>query len=57
VVRGWLGDDTISARPKSSTDRDVKRETNKLILSAGRGLVENLRYEGVGKPLGLGTVI
>lgn len=36
---------------------DEDRATNKLVLNAGRGLVEKLRYEGVGKPLGLGAVI
>jgi hypothetical protein len=31
--------------------------SNKLILGARRALVDKLRYEGVGKPLGLGTTI
>jgi charged multivesicular body protein 7 len=57
VAKGWPVDNTISTRPSTSTNGDVERETNKLMLNAGRGLVENLRYEGVGKPLGLGTVI
>lgn len=34
-----------------------EQESNKLILRAGRGLVEELRFPGVGKPLGLGAVI
>lgn len=32
-------------------------ETNRLVLSAERGIAERLRYEGVGKPLGLGAVV
>ena len=34
-----------------------EKELNKLILRAGRGLVEELRFPGVGKPSGLGAVI
>lgn len=57
MAKGWLGDDIVGLRPSLCTDGFAKRETNKLILSAGRTLVENLRHEGVGKPLGLGTII
>ncbi|KIM87189.1 hypothetical protein PILCRDRAFT_815664 [Piloderma croceum F 1598] len=59
VTRGWLVENTTSTRPSSGpgTNEIVGKETDKLILNAGRGLVESLRYEGVGKPLGLGTVI
>ena len=49
MARGWLG-----TNPSLG---NAEKETDKLILSAGRGLVENLRYEGIGKPLGLGAVI
>lgn len=34
-----------------------EQEPNRLILRAGHGLVEELRFPGVGKPLGLGAVI
>jgi charged multivesicular body protein 7 len=49
VARGWL-----STKPSLDS---AEKETDKLILGADRGLVENLRYEGIGKPLGLGAVI
>lgn len=45
ISRGWQGSD----RPDGMS--------NKLILGARRALVDKLRYEGVGKPLGLGTTI
>jgi charged multivesicular body protein 7 len=35
----------------------METESDKLIFSAGRNLIESLRCEGVGKPLGLGAVI
>ncbi|KAG2111664.1 Snf7-domain-containing protein [Suillus discolor] len=43
--RGWQGSDGSDGT------------SNKLILGARRALVDKLRYEGVGKPLGLGTTI
>ncbi|KAG2158232.1 Snf7-domain-containing protein [Suillus bovinus] len=43
--RGWQGSDGSDGT------------SNKLILGARRVLVDKLRYEGVGKPLGLGTTI
>lgn len=45
VVRGWQAHATEA------------RETNKLVLSASRELAERFRFEGVGKPLGLGAII
>jgi charged multivesicular body protein 7 len=59
VARGWPVEHTISTRSRSDPDTNeiVEKESDKLILNAGRGLAESLRYEGVGKPLGLGTVI
>ncbi|KAG1827170.1 Snf7-domain-containing protein [Suillus subaureus] len=45
ISRGWQGSDGPDGT------------SNKLILGARRTLVDKLRYEGVGKPLGLGTTI
>ncbi|KAG1782619.1 Snf7-domain-containing protein [Suillus placidus] len=45
ISRGWQGSDGFDGT------------SNKLILGARRALVDKLRYEGVGKPLGLGTTI
>ncbi|KAG1754636.1 Snf7-domain-containing protein [Suillus lakei] len=45
ISRGWQGSDGSDGT------------SNKLILGARRTLVDKLRYEGVGKPLGLGTTI
>ena len=36
---------------------DGERARNRLVLSAGRELIDGLRVEGVGKPLGLGAVV
>jgi charged multivesicular body protein 7 len=42
----------------SGKGKEVDNRTrNKLVLGAGRELVEGLRVEGVGKPLGLGAVV
>lgn len=57
MSRGWQTDSGLSTKASSSTGVDEGKETNKLVLNAGRRLVENLRYDGVGKPLGLGAVI
>lgn len=54
VSRGWQSEYNVV---RSDESEDDKKETNKLVLSAGISLVERLRYEGVGKPLGLGAVI
>lgn len=45
ISRGWQGSDGPDGT------------SNKLVLGARRTLVDKLRYEGVGKPLGLGTTI
>ncbi|KAG1877987.1 Snf7-domain-containing protein [Suillus subalutaceus] len=45
ISRGWQGSDGPDGT------------SNKLILGARRTLVDKLRYEGVGKPLGLGSTI
>ncbi|OAX38935.1 hypothetical protein K503DRAFT_122340 [Rhizopogon vinicolor AM-OR11-026] len=45
ISRGWQGHDGSDGT------------SNKLVLGARRALVDKLRYEGVGKPLGLGTTI
>ncbi|KAG0699639.1 Snf7-domain-containing protein [Suillus ampliporus] len=45
ISRGWQGSDGSDGT------------SNKLVLGARRALVDRLRYEGVGKPLGLGTTI
>lgn len=45
ISRGWQGHDGSDGT------------SNKLVLGARRVLVDKLRYEGVGKPLGLGTTI
>lgn len=34
-----------------------RQNTSKLVLNAGQSLVNNLRVEGTGKPIGLGAVI
>ncbi|KAG2356131.1 hypothetical protein BDR07DRAFT_1301345 [Suillus spraguei] len=45
ISRGWQGSDGPDGT------------SNKLVLGVRRALVDKLRYEGVGKPLGLGTTI
>ncbi|KAG2078192.1 hypothetical protein BDR04DRAFT_1147864 [Suillus decipiens] len=45
VSRGWQGSDGPDGT------------SNKLVLGVRRALIDKLRYEGVGKPLGLGTTI
>jgi charged multivesicular body protein 7 len=45
ISRGWQGHDGSDGT------------SNKLVLGARRALVDKLRYDGVGKPLGLGTTI
>jgi charged multivesicular body protein 7 len=57
VSMGWQVDDTITTTEGPNQLANNERETNKLVLNAARRLVERLRYEGVGKPLGLGAVI
>ncbi|KAG6329260.1 hypothetical protein ID866_9828 [Astraeus odoratus] len=58
VVRGWQ---TENNSPKKSKDVEMEEEeenrSNKLVLGARRSLVDRLRYDGVGKPLGLGHTI
>ncbi|KAH7929705.1 Snf7-domain-containing protein [Leucogyrophana mollusca] len=56
VSRGWQAEDTGKLKGKDN-DEKFENRSNKLVLSARRPLVEKLRFEGVGKPLGLGTTI
>src|ERR1700733_12822606 len=46
IARGWPVENTISTRPSSGPGANEvgEKETDKLILSAGRDLVESLRY-------------
>ena len=37
--------------------RDMANTSGRLVLHAGRSLMDSLKVEGVGKPLGLGVVI
>ncbi|KIJ16763.1 hypothetical protein PAXINDRAFT_75026 [Paxillus involutus ATCC 200175] len=53
VSRGWQTDITSPQQGKE----DVASQSNKLVLSARRAIVDKLRYDGVGKPLGLGSTI
>lgn len=39
------------------TGEEADAWSNKLILSAQRSVVDRLRYDGVGKPLGLGHTV
>ncbi|KAF8843549.1 hypothetical protein BDN67DRAFT_896692 [Paxillus ammoniavirescens] len=53
VSRGWQTDIASPLQGKE----DVASQSDKLILSARRAIVDKLRYDGVGKPLGLGSTI
>lgn len=53
MSRGWQTDITSPQQGKE----DVASQSNKLVLSARRAIVDKLRYDGVGKPLGLGSTI
>ncbi|KIK98727.1 hypothetical protein PAXRUDRAFT_133647 [Paxillus rubicundulus Ve08.2h10] len=53
VSHGWQTDITSPQQGKE----DVASHSNKLVLSARRTIVDKLRYDGVGKPLGLGSTI
>lgn len=60
VSRGWQTE-TTSPQNGKETDpaQDVEREnqSNKLVFGARRVVVDRLRYDGVGKPLGLASTI
>ncbi|KAH7913753.1 Snf7-domain-containing protein [Hygrophoropsis aurantiaca] len=53
VSQGWQVDEPSTHKGKLNSDL----RANKLVLNARRPLVEKLRFEGVGKPLGLGSTI
>lgn len=59
VSRGWQTETTSLQKGQGTDARDVEREnqSNKLVFGARRVVVDRLRYDGVGKPLGLASTI
>ncbi|KAL4067921.1 Snf7-domain-containing protein [Scleroderma citrinum] len=58
VLRGWQAENAGSQKGKGIEVKDeADNWSNKLVLGAKRSLVDRLRYDGVGKPLGLGHTI
>ncbi|KAI9570451.1 Snf7-domain-containing protein [Boletus coccyginus] len=59
VSRGWQTETTSPQKGKETDAQDIEREnqSNKLVFGARRVVVDRLRYDGVGKPLGLASTI
>ncbi|KAF9218338.1 hypothetical protein BS17DRAFT_742320 [Gyrodon lividus] len=57
VSRGWQTDITSGQQGNEPDSQDAANQSNKLVLGARRAIVDKLRYDGVGKPLGLGSTI
>ncbi|KAF8136755.1 Snf7-domain-containing protein [Boletus edulis] len=59
VSRGWQTETTHPQNGKETDAQDVEpqNQSNKLVFCARRAVVDRLRYEGVGKPLGLASTI
>ncbi|KAF8447548.1 hypothetical protein L210DRAFT_3628069 [Boletus edulis BED1] len=59
VSRGWQTETTHPQNGKETDAQDVEPEnqSNKLVFCARRAVVDRLRYDGVGKPLGLASTI
>lgn len=55
VSRGWQSPN----KDKETHAQDVgpESQSNKLVFTARRAIVDRLRYDGVGKPLGLASTI
>ncbi|KAF8557312.1 hypothetical protein OG21DRAFT_1435544 [Imleria badia] len=59
VSRGWQTDTTSPHKDKETDTQaaEPEKQSNKLVLVARRAVVDKLRYDGVGKPLGLASTI
>lgn len=59
VSRGWQTETTNHSKDEEMDTQDVEPESqsNKLVFAARRAIVDRLRYDGVGKPLGLASTI
>ncbi|KAI6045729.1 Snf7-domain-containing protein [Pisolithus marmoratus] len=58
VSRGWQAESPSARKGKETEDDEgAHSRSNKLVLSVQRSLVDRLRFDGVGKPLGLGHTI
>lgn len=59
VSRGWQTESAIPQKSKreDTQDADTETQSNKLVFGARRAIVDRLRYDGVGKPLGLASTI
>lgn len=60
VSRGWQAENPSPRKGKETEtegEEEAHNRSNKLILNAQRSLVDRLRFDGVGKPLGLGHTI
>ncbi|KAF8447515.1 Snf7-domain-containing protein [Boletus edulis BED1] len=59
VSRGWQTETTHPQNGKETDAQDVEPEnqSNKLVFCARRAVVDRLRCDGVGKPLGLASTI
>lgn len=58
MSKGWQAENTSPRKGKGiETEEDPDSWSNKLVLSARRSLMDRLRYDGIGKPLGLGHTV
>ena len=59
VSRGWQTETTSGQKGKDTDTQDAEPEhqSNKLVFGVRRAIVDRLRYDGVGKPLGLASTI
>ncbi|KAI6005672.1 hypothetical protein EDD15DRAFT_2426179 [Pisolithus albus] len=59
VSRGWQAENPSPRKGKESEgdEQALCSRSNKLVLDARRSLVDRLRYDGVGKPLGMAHTI
>jgi hypothetical protein len=57
AIENLVGSGTQGFGGGKGKEKEGERTANKLVLRAGRELVDSLKVEGVGKPLGLGAVV
>ncbi|KAG9318852.1 Snf7-domain-containing protein, partial [Chiua virens] len=59
VSRGWQTETNppLKGRDTDAQDPESEHQSHKLVFIARRSIVDRLRYDGVGKPLGLASTI
>jgi charged multivesicular body protein 7 len=59
VSRGWQTETTSGQKGKDTDaqDAELENQSNKLVFGVRRAIGDRLRYDGVGKPLGLASTI